>query len=247
MPAAVSRTIVLLYPRAEPDWPDPRKLQGLPLAVLTIARPLVAAGYDVRIVDENVTPRPLDELRRLPRPLYVGISCLGGHPIRSGLRLARAAGRLWPGVPRVWGGWNPTLLPHLYEDARVADRVDVVVRGRGERQALAIARRLEAGRDLDGIAGVSWRDAEGRVRRGPEPQLDDPSEAGPLPYDRIEDLSPYVTRHGALNYISSYGCPHRCSFCGIPVVTRTFRPTPTASVVGELRALRARVLRLGRG
>ncbi len=235
----MSRTIVLIYPRAEPDWPDEEKLLGLPLAVLTVARPLVAAGYDVRVLDENVTRRPLDELREMPRPLYVGISVIGGYTIRSAVAIAKRVGALWPGVPRVFGGWNPTLMAHLYEADDAAGFVDVVVRGRGEAQALAIARRLEEGRDLDGIAGVSWRDGEGGLRRNPDAPLEEPAE-GPLPYDLIRDFDPYLARLGAVNYVSSYGCPHRCEFCGIPAYTRTFKPLRNETVVEQLRLLKGR-------
>lgn len=239
----MSRTIVLIYPRAEPDWPDEDKLLGLPLAVLTVARPLVRAGYDVRIVDENVTRRPVDQLRAMPRPLYVGFSVIGGYTIRAARRLAEVVAELWPGVPRVWGGWNPTLMTHLYEDASASRWVDVLVRGRGEAQALEIAQRLGGGRDLEGVLGVSWRDASGQLRRSPDAPLDDPSRAGPLPYDLIPDFDPYMTRDGVLNYISSYGCPHKCEFCGIPAYTRTFKPLPNEVVVDELVLARARGIR----
>ena len=49
----MSRTIVLIYPRFEPDFPDPKKRIGLPLAPLTVARPLVKAGYNVKIIEHS--------------------------------------------------------------------------------------------------------------------------------------------------------------------------------------------------
>jgi anaerobic magnesium-protoporphyrin IX monomethyl ester cyclase len=238
-----NRSIVLLYPRAEPDLPDPEKLLGLPLAALTVARPLVRAGYDVRIVDQNVTPRVIDELARLERPLFVGLSVIGGHTITSAKGLAREVGKLWPGVPRVWGGWSPTLLPELYADPSSAPWVDAFVSGRGEAAALEIARRMEAGLELSGIPGVSWRDAAGELHLAQPAAFDDPSHAGPLPYHLIRDPSLYILKRGMVNYVSSYGCPHRCEFCGIPAYTRTFVPLPNAVVLEELALLRAQGLR----
>jgi len=236
----MSRTIVLLYPRAEPDWPHPEKLQGLPLACLTIARPLVDAGYDVRIVDENASPRALELLRAMPRPLWVGLSVIGGYTITSARRLAREVAALWPGVPRVWGGWNPTLLPELYEAPEVAQEVDVIVRGRGEWSVVELSARIADGRALDGIHGVSYRDEAGVVQRSEPLALEDAPPPGPLPYELVEDLEAYVTRHGALNFVTSWGCPHRCSFCGIPAATRTFRPAAVEAVVEELVKLAQR-------
>ncbi len=238
-----AQVIPLLYPRAEPDFPDPRKVLGLPLSVLTVARPLVAAGFDVRIVDENVLPRARDRLEALARPLFVGISCLGGGQIRSGLELARTSKSLWPDVPVVWGGWSPTMLPHLYEDDALHELVDVVVRGRGEIPVLEIARRLQAGLDLDGIVGVSWRDDAGALRRNADGVLDDPREAAPLPFELVDDWDAYLTGDGILNFMSSYGCPHRCTFCGIPTQTQTFRPMEPARVVEQLLETRSRGIR----
>lgn len=232
------QTVVLLYPRFEPDFPDPVKRTGPPLAPLTIARPLVREGYEVRIVDENVTPRAIDVLRDCPRPLWVGISALGGNTVNTGRRLAKWVRKLWPGVPIVWGGWNPTLLPHLYEHESAAPWCDAFVQGRGEAQALEITRRLAAGRrDFDGIPGVSWRDDRGVVHKSPRAPFDDPSESEILPYHLIEDLEPYTTKYGMISYISSYGCPHRCEFCGIPAGTQTFKWTRNDRVVSHLKHL----------
>jgi anaerobic magnesium-protoporphyrin IX monomethyl ester cyclase len=234
---AASRTIVLISPRAEPDWPDPKKIQGLPLALLTVARPLVAAGFDVEIVDQNVTPRIFDHLRTLAAPLWVGLSVIGGHTLTEALPIARRLRRTWPGSPIVWGGWNPTLMTALYEADSARPYVDVIVRGRGEAPALEISRRLAVGGTFEGIPGVSWRDADGRLRRNPDGAPDDYSGAEMLPYQLVRDPSLYVTRFGVLNYVSSYGCPHRCAFCGIPAATRTFRPIDNDRVVEQLRRL----------
>ncbi len=231
-------TVVLFYPRAEPDFPDESKLLGVPLSILTVARPLVAAGYDVRLIDENVIHRVEDELREIHAPLWVGISCLGGGQIPSGLALAELSAKRWPGVPRVWGGWNPTLLPHLYERDDVAQHVDVIVRGRGEAPALEITKRLEARESLADISGVTWRDERGVLHRNEEVPLDDPTESDLLPYELIPSYRDYITRHGVLNYISSYGCPHRCTFCGIPGFTQTFRPTKNERVVEHFAAVK---------
>ncbi|MEM7200022.1 MAG: radical SAM protein [Planctomycetota bacterium] len=228
----MSRTIVLIYPRFEPDFPDPKKRIGLPLAPLTVARPLVKAGYDVRIFDENVIPRVIDELAKCPKPVFVGFSVLGGNTVNTGRKLALQVKKLWPDVPRVWGGWSPTLLTKAYEHPTARKWVDVVVRGRGEAQGLEIARRLENGaHNFDGVPGVSWWDETGALHHEPDAPFDDATEAEQLPYHLIKDLDPYTTKYGIINYVSSYGCPHKCEFCGIPAGTQTFKPTANYRVV----------------
>lgn len=230
----MTRSIVLLYPRFEPDFPDAYKRTGPPLAPLTVARPLVRAGYKVEIIDENATPRAIDRMRECSKPVYVGISCLGGHTVKNGRRMAKWARKIWPDVPIVWGGWSPTLMPQIYEHPSAAKWVDITVRGRGEAQALEIAKRLESGASLEGIPGVSWRENGGQMRSNEPAPFDDPTHAEQLPYHLIDSMEPYTTKYGIMSYISSYGCPHRCHFCGIPVGTRTFKPTANDHVIDHL-------------
>lgn len=242
-PTSSSRTVLLLYPRFQPDMPDDRSLTGLPLSVLTVAGPLHRAGYDVRIIDQNVVERPIDRMRGIPRPLYVGISCLGGRQIAEGKALARQASRVWPGVPLVWGGWNPTLMPDHYEHPSSAPYVDIIVRGHGEEQAVELARFFSdpgsSEADLEGIVGITYRDARGVIHRTPDRPQRDLRKETRLPYELIDDLEAYYTRHKVINYHSSYGCPHRCGFCGIPTYTRAFRSIPIERVVTELEQIRA--------
>lgn len=232
------RTIVLISPRAEPDWPHPEKLQGLPLGCLTVARPLVARGHDVRIVDENVLARAIDAFHEIDRPLWIGFSVIGGYTLVAGMALAKKLRRKYPGVPFVWGGWNPTLMSHLYEDETSASIVDIVVRGRGEQPAVDITDRLIEGRSLADVPGISWREPSGKMVRNSDGSLEPIGSSGALPYHLIEDPSRYILRFGAINFISSYGCPHRCGFCGIPVGTRTFRPMDNVVVVEELARIK---------
>lgn len=232
----MSRTIVLLYPRFEPDFPNPKKRIGLPLAPLTVARPLVKAGYDVRIIDENVHPRAIDEMRKCPKPLFVGLSVLGGNTVNTGRALAEQAKQVWPDVPRVWGGWNPTLMTKVYEHPSAREWVEIIVRGRGEAQALEIAERLSRGETgFEGVPGVSWWDEHGDLQRTEDAPFDDPTEAELLPYHLIESMEPYTTKYGIINYVASYGCPFRCEFCGIPAGTKTFKPTANHRVVSHFK------------
>jgi len=230
----MSRTIVLLYPRFEPDFPHPNKRVGLPLAPLTVARPLIQEGYDVRVIDENVYQRAIDELRDCPEPIYVGMSVLGGNTVNTGRKLAEQVRQKWPDVPIVWGGWSPTLIAKAYEHPTARKWVDVAVRGRGEVAALALAQKLERGdKDFSDIPGLSWWDESGQLQRTPDGVFDDPSDSDLIPYHLIPDLEPYTTKYGIINYVGSYGCPHKCEFCGIPAGTKTFKPTANHRIVNH--------------
>ena len=231
----MSRTIVLLYPRFEPDFPHPNKRVGLPLAPLTVARPLVQEGYDVRVIDENVYQRAIDELDDCPEPIYVGMSVLGGNTVNTGRKLAEQVRKKWPNVPIVWGGWSPTLISKAYEHPSARKWVDIAVRGRGESAALELAQRLERGDpwEFHDIPGLSWWDKSGQLQRTEDGPFDDPSDSDLIPYHLIPDLEPYTTKYGIINYVGSYGCPHKCEFCGIPAGTKTFKPTANPRIVNH--------------
>lgn len=237
-----NRLVLLVFARSSPDQPDDGSLLGLPLGVLTLAGELLRAGYEARILDQNVTPRVRRELAGLPRPLFVGISCNGGEQIRGGMEVAREVERRWPGVPKIWGGWGPTLIPEVYAHPTSAPLVDALVQGRGDVAVVEIADALAAGRNLAGIRGATWRDADGLVHVEPANPRDVPSSQELLPYHLV-DWDAYMTREGIVNYLTSWGCPHRCAFCSIPVAARGFHPTDNDRVVEHLRVLKAKGIR----
>jgi radical SAM superfamily enzyme YgiQ (UPF0313 family) len=197
------RSEVLLVFPGRHNAPDPQ----VPLQLLYVASALQRAGYEVRIVDMR-----LEDYRRVDigDPVFVGVTCMSGPQIRYGLEFAKKVRAERPGLPIVWGGVHPTLLP---EQTAASAFVDVVVRGEGEAVVGPLADRLAAGDPLDDVNGVTFR-RDGTVTSTPDADLIDldgiPIE---LPYDLLRLESYPTLRAGRAHIQTSRGCPSRCGFC----------------------------------
>src|ERR1700686_5226827 len=114
-----------------------------PLGILSLATPLMRAGYKVVLIDSTITPnfkkRVIEEL---DDALCLVISLVTGPMIREVVEIGRESKRLYPALPVVLGGWHPSLLP---DQTLAAPYVDVVVKGQGEDAFLEVVERTRAG------------------------------------------------------------------------------------------------------
>ncbi|MBU1669688.1 MAG: B12-binding domain-containing radical SAM protein [Actinobacteria bacterium] len=166
--------------------------------------------------------RALDEYR--PDVVFVTLStynlALYSRRLLAGIREALLGGTL------VTGGVYSTMHP----DEVLSDgHVDVVVRGEGEVTALELLSRLEAGRDLDGLPGISYRSDGDIFHNAVRPPVRD-LDVLPHPYTvsdafnisrRFEILSELLP-HGdwipGAGFLTSRGCPEACAFCLDPAL-----------------------------
>ena len=182
-----------------------------PLGILQLATPLLAAGYEVRLIDSTITPNfqqtVLDELKGA---VCLAVSLVTGPMIKETVQIAQAAKELYPDLPVILGGWHPSLLP---DQTLAAEFVDVVVVGQGEEAFLEILQRLEDGASLKGIPGVGYKE-DGKIIFNPRRPLKPISEQPPKAY-HLADFDAYERvcgRRWAM-YISSLACPYDCGYC----------------------------------
>lgn len=185
----------------------------LPLGLLSVGSALDSDRFDVRILDGRLGDSPVEHL---DGAICVGMSVLTGAPIRDALRVSRQIKRVRPDLPVVWGGWHPSLFPLETLDEPA---IDVTVQAQGERTFEELVDALAAGRDLASIRGISYRAADGVVRRNAPREMEDMNTLPPHRYDLLP-LERYFALKGRrqLDYISSTGCFWRCAFCADPFV-----------------------------
>ncbi len=198
-------------------------LVTLPLAYLQLATGLAGSAHQLELVDGRVTAEPMRRLLEVVDDAdLLLITSMPGSQItnaRSACAQLRAAGCE---LPIVWGGTFPTLDPRV---ALADEHVSAVFAGRGERTLGALLDAVDAGRPLWTHPQVWAVDADGELHAG---ELEKPDMRPPWIPDigrLIDDIEPYVcqTRRSRrmLDYISSFGCPHRCSFCSEPMTSRS--------------------------
>ena len=198
----------------------------------------LAAG-ELPAGDELVVASAEHLLRRAPDVL--GLSTMGAT-LPAALAIAAEVRRRAPDVRVLLGGPGTTGV-----DRAVIERfpaIDVVVRGEGEETLPELLGRFAEGRDLAGIAGVTWRDGAGHARVEPDrPPLADLGSLADCAWDLLPPLTAYKALTGELEGLtpidSGRGCVFDCSFCTIGRFwSRRSRPLPVERLVREVAALR---------
>lgn len=213
-----NKKIILFAPRATLEV----RHIGVPLSLLAVATPLSLEGFDITIIDGNLDDDYLDKISAcLEGAFCVGITSMTGPQIKHGIKAANLVKERYPGLPVIWGGFHPTILP---EQTLEHPAVDIVVRGQGEETFKELVVRISAGLAYDDVSGISFK-KEGQVKNNPDRPAVRLDKLPPLNYELI-DVERYIVKTDyatrALDYITSYGCPYKCSFCAEIFVNKRF-------------------------
>lgn len=172
----------------------------------------------------------------------VGLSVMGATlPIALLIleQLKRAIPRTttWLGGPGV-GGIEELLIERF-------PHVDVVARGEGEVTVRELVEATERGATPAGIAGITWRDVDGRARREADrAPIEDMASLPPQAWHLLPSIADYKRVTGGVDGLvaidSGRGCVYDCSFCTIGRYwSRRSRTLPARRLVEEVLALRA--------
>lgn len=222
--------VVLFYP------PYAGQPLGPPLSLLSLASSLLQEGFQVSIVDGSIQP---DFRRRVSQEikdaLCLGVSLLTGQMIRPAVEVARLVRQLRPGLPIVFGGWHPSLLPAQTLNESF---VDIIVRAQGERTLVELARLLRERKPLDAVSGISHK-SDGAIHHNPERPVANLNDL-PMPAFNMGNFDAYerITGIRKLPYASSVGCPYACNYCTDQVFyKRRFNAYTVDRVVTEVTEL----------
>ena len=214
--------VIMLFPKTGADLKS--VTWDLPLSVLSAAS-VVAKDFSVKIIDQRVEKNWRDILRyeMTKKPLCVGVSSMTGPQINFGREMISYVKELSPETTIVWGGVHSNLLP---QQTVMDPLIDIVVYGEGELPFYELVKTLADKKPLSQVKSIVYKDGNKNVitnEQMPIPNLDDLPE---LPYELL-NIDPYVHTKvsqlpgfsRALPFITSRGCPFRCSFCCNPILT----------------------------
>lgn len=210
----------------------------MPLGLLYLAARLEEAGHRVEVADLQICRAPIAHIREAVErldPHVAGVTSFSIN-LEKTSRILKAVKRCSREIFTVWGG------PHVsFDDAGVLlERpwVDAVVRGEGEETLSELVEALERGASLEKVCGLTWRTADGSLRRSPDRGFRQDLESLPRPAWHLLELSKYRAFGDGASIITSRGCPHRCLFCvGRKMTGEKGRFRNPESVVEEMEAL----------
>jgi anaerobic magnesium-protoporphyrin IX monomethyl ester cyclase len=210
-----------------------------PLGLLSVGGPLVDASHDVRLIDAEFGPMSVPEIVRQivhagPDAVLIGHSgSTSGHP--SACQIARAARRVLPRVPIVYGGVFPTF--HWRDVLSDEPAIDFVVRGEGEETIVRLFHALRTGRSPATVAGIAYR--EGGVPRATAPAMPiENLDAYRVGWELV-DLRRYSYWGNRRAVVAQFsrGCPHVCSYCGQRGFWKRWRHRDPETFAAELAGL----------
>src|SRR6202047_779830 len=227
--------IVLYNPKAT----KPRN-RRFPLSILAIAASL-EGREEFAIVDGNLDPHPTESIAALVRKHAVevlAVTVMPGPQTVGAVASCSEIRRCFPDVPIVWGGYFAS---NYTKAALNATYVDFAVRGQGEQTFVELLESIRGHRDLQTIAGLSYKDREGNHRHNPERPMRSLDQFPVYPYHRIPAekyvLPTFLGQRTAVHQ-ASLGCPFRCNFCGVVTFSgsreKMESPARTESVLRHL-------------
>jgi anaerobic magnesium-protoporphyrin IX monomethyl ester cyclase len=211
----------------------------IPLGLVLLGGPLVDAGYQVKLIDNDLYGWPLPKLaaeiaKFKPDCILLGhTGSTAAHP--TCLITAQALRQALPTVRLAYGGVYPSYAAEstLHE----CPAIEVVVRGEAEQTVLELVAAWESGTSLEAVAGITWRDGpviKKNLARPPLQNLD-----AYRPGWELVDWSGYnlfgLGRSAGMQF--SRGCPLTCTFCGQWSFWKKWRHRSPRSFVAELTRL----------
>ncbi|MGA9349043.1 MAG: cobalamin-dependent protein [Anaerolineae bacterium] len=230
--------VLLLEPPKVP-WEMMGDVAALPLGLATLAACLEVADIPVEILDANALGIGWDGMEAAiaqARPDLVGITVYTPQ-VPEVSRAVRIAGEAAPQAIIALGGPHVTFTAE--ETLKTMPKVDVVVRGEGDRILVDLVRALDAGEGLERVPGINFRQND-QIVETPAPL---PVDVTTLPMPAFHLLPMERYRWPELGgtfatVLASRGCPFKCTFCSEwPFWRAGWRPYDPEMVVEQLDVL----------
>jgi anaerobic magnesium-protoporphyrin IX monomethyl ester cyclase len=206
-----------------------------PLGLGYLAAVLEKNKHKVDVIDCQASHLTYEDFRNeisKRKPDMVGLTSTT-LTYKSALEVIRIAKQVHPNCITVIGGchvsfWDKNALKECPE-------LDFVVRKEGEITIVEVVERLEAGKDLDGVLGVTYRKGEEIVQNPDRPYIED-LDSLPFPSHNLWPLE-NLRKYGNIIFplMTSRGCVFWCEFCSaVRMFGRGYRMRSAKNVVDEI-------------
>ncbi len=193
---------------------------GLPLALMKTASMLDRNKFSIHIVKATDKFDYKKKIATLCKDaLCFTVSSMTGYQIENNIDVIKLVKKANPKIPIIWGGYHPSILP---EETLKSKWCDAVVIGQGERTFLELCEALAAGKNLEGIKGIGYKDKNGKIIMNEFRMFENMNNFPQIPFDLVNVGDNVYMQDGkrTINYVTSMGCPFRCGFCAEPMVSK---------------------------
>ncbi|MCW4014758.1 MAG: B12-binding domain-containing radical SAM protein, partial [Candidatus Bathyarchaeota archaeon] len=222
-----------------PPYPiSPHKHMPFPqLGLGYLAAVLQKNGYEVDVIDCQALSIHYEEYKKeisKRKPDLVGFTSIT-LTYKSALHLAKLTKEIHPHCVTVLGGPHATFWDE--EALQECPELDVVVRNEGEYTLLELAQRLEAGRNFDGVQGITYR-KNGEITVNPDRPLIEDLDSLPYPARHLWPVAKLRKVEDVFYLTTSRGCTSWCDFCqAVRMFGRRYRMRTPKNIVDELEYL----------
>jgi anaerobic magnesium-protoporphyrin IX monomethyl ester cyclase len=222
-----------------PPYPlSPHKHMPFPqLGLGYLAAVLEKNGYEVDVIDCQALFIHYDEYKKKiskSKPDLVGFTSIT-LTYKSALHLVKLTKEIHPKCVTVLGGPHATFWDE--EALQECPDLDVVVRKEGEYTLLELVQRLEAGKNFDGVQGITYRKGDEIVVNPDRPYIED-LDSLPYPARHLWPVSKLRKVEDVFYLTTSRGCTSWCDFCqAVRMFGRRYRMRSPKGIVDELEYL----------
>ncbi len=208
--------VVLFRPKAN----EKRRIIVTPLQLIAIGGMLEKNGFECKIIDADLDSdyrqRIISECKNA---VCFGLTAMTGYQITNGLEISEMLKKNFPDLPVVWGGWHPSV---AFEETIKNKNIDFVVRGQGERAFLELVKEINGKKNFAKVKGIVFKQ-NGKIIVTEWRNFEDLNNFPPMAYHLI-DVEKYIRERGekerTIEYRSSQGCPHNCTFCAESMMSK---------------------------
>lgn len=229
--------ITFLNPNANVEVVRKLEFSTPPLGLGYLGAVLRERGFRVRIIDDLVEKLSFYELiKKIKNSIIVGITSTTPTFV-SALNYAKKIKEVFPEIFVILGGVHASFEP---EKTISNDFVDAVCIGEGEETIVEVAERVEAGKTLEGVRGIYYKE-EGKIRKNEPRKFIENLDSLPFPAFDLMPLEKYSVLGQKIEHfpmITSRGCPFACRYCSSSLfMGHRFRARSAENVVDEIEWL----------
>ncbi|HAF95336.1 MAG: hypothetical protein A2X34_05900 [Elusimicrobia bacterium GWC2_51_8] len=221
-----------------------------PIGLLYLSAYLKSKGMLVNVVDlccANDIPAALSSMGK-NQPDIIGVSIrnidaaqmkMSKYFLPDVLTIIKLVKEQCPRTPLVLGGAGFSIAP---VEIMEMTKADYGVVGEGEAALYALVQGLQTGSDVRAVAGLIFRDGDGKIRINP-PQNSSTAFLRALPFQDLDavNYSLYYNQGGMASLQTKRGCALDCVYCTYPLIEgKNYRLIPPAHVVDEMEYVLSR-------